>query len=88
MKKQSVITYVLVFLLVFAAGFGAGGAFESYRSYERSRALTIAILKQQKMIEERNQAIKKYDEIMQKVIQTLKKQEAEINKLNRLKNST
>jgi thiamine biosynthesis lipoprotein ApbE len=87
MKKRSAITYVLVFLLVFAAGFGSGGAFESYRSYERSRALTIAILKQQKMIEERNQAIKKYGEIMQKVIQAMKEQEAEIDRLNALKNS-
>tara|TARA_A100001201_G_scaffold32651_1_gene35175 strand:- start:2905 stop:3171 length:267 start_codon:yes stop_codon:yes gene_type:complete len=87
MKKQTTITYILVFLLVFVGGFGVGGAFESYRQYEQSRALTIAILKQQKMIEERNEAIKKYGEIMQKVIQAMKEQEAEIDRLNALKNS-
>ena len=88
MKKQTTITYVLVFLLVFVGGFGAGGAFESYRQYEQSRALANVVLKQQKMIDQRNEAIKRYNQIIQKVIQTLKKQEAEINKLNRLKNST
>ena len=39
------------------------------------------------MIEERNEAIKKYNEIMQKVIQAMKEQEDEIDRLNALKNS-
>jgi len=87
MKKRSVIIYVLVFLLVFASGFGVGGAFESYRSYERSRALAIAVLQQQKMVEQRNKAIKRYGEIIKKAIEVMKKQEVEIERLNKLKNS-